>query len=121
MKIVVVGDSSTMRMLVLRSLRKAQLGQHEFFEAGSGRETIALLGKSPDVGCILSAWNMTEMDGIDLLQEVRKISPTIIFGVVASPLPPEIRRRGVEAGASFFVTEPFSPPAFKEALRPFLG
>ena len=69
MKILVVDDSSVMRKIVLKTLRQAGLGDHDFDEAGNGVEAVAKIKEAaPDL--VLSDWNMPEMNGLELLQEL---------------------------------------------------
>ena len=46
MKILIVDDSKAMRMIVKRTLRQAELGDHETEEAGDGTEASLRLGLS---------------------------------------------------------------------------
>ena len=121
MKFLVVDDSSTMRMLVLRSVKNAGFSNATFLEAGSGAEAMALLEEHRDVSCILSHWKLPERSGIDFLIEVRKALPEVPFGFVASTFAPDVHRRSEQEGASFVITEPFRAEAFAEVLGPLFA
>ena len=70
-KVLIVDDSSTMRKIIMRVLRQAEIAVDNVIEAGNGVEGLAALGANPDVGLILSDVNMPEMNGIDFVKAVR--------------------------------------------------
>lgn len=115
MKILIVDDSKAMRMIVKRTLRQAGLGDHETQEAGDGTEALPVISSwRPDL--VLSDWNMPEMNGIDLLRQVRDAGDTVRFGFVTSEGSDEMRRLAKEAGAEFLITKPFDADTFSVAL-----
>lgn len=120
MKVLIVDDSRAMRMLVLRSLRQAGLGEHEFQEAEDGAQALdAIQSFRPDV--VLSDWNMPNVSGIDLLEQVNAAGVETVFGFVTSESTEEMASRARGAGAQFFVTKPFTAEDFQEALGSVLG
>jgi two-component system chemotaxis response regulator CheY len=115
MKILIVDDSKAMRMIVRRTLRQAGFGDHAVTEANNGKEALENVRQSvPDL--ILSDWNMPEMSGIELLNNLRAEGISVKFGFVTTERTPEMRVRAAEAGASFLIVKPFTPEDFKEAL-----
>lgn len=119
MKILIVDDSSAMRMIVRRALRQAGYGDHDIKEAENGKRALEVIGQDrPDV--ILSDWNMPEMSGIELLRSVQAMPKPIPLGLVTSQSSPQAEQEAREAGAAFVLTKPFTPEAFKQALEPVL-
>ena len=57
MNILIVDDSRTMRMIVRRTLRQANIGEHTYEEAENGRDALERL-KTFRADLILSDWNM---------------------------------------------------------------
>ena len=115
MKILIVDDSKAMRMIVRRTLRQAGFGDHAVSEANNGREALETVRESvPDL--ILSDWNMPEMSGIELLDNLRAEGIPVKFGFVTTERTPEMRVRASEAGAAFLIVKPFTPEDFKDAL-----
>ena len=119
MRIMVVDDSTAMRMIVVRTLRKAGFRDHTFTEAADGAEALdAIRADPPDL--VLSDWNMPEMTGIDLLKQLRADGSQIRFGFVTSEFTQEMRDRSREAGALFLIGKPFTEDSFRDTLEPFI-
>lgn len=120
MKILIVDDSKAMRLLVKRTLRMAGFGDHDTIEAANGSEAIGVVQKEqPDL--VLSDWNMPEMTGIELLQALREQGTDVNFGFVTTEASDKMREMATEAGASFFITKPFTPEAVEKILTPVIG
>jgi DNA-binding NtrC family response regulator len=66
---------------------------------------------------MLSDINMPGMDGLTLLDEVRKRFPDLPVMVVTAYGDDERRRRAVELGAFEFLTKPVDFDRLKEQLR----
>jgi two-component system chemotaxis response regulator CheY len=120
MKILIVDDSKTMRMIVARTLRQAGFDGHAVQEASNGNEALlAIRAAKPDV--VLSDWNMPGMSGPELLAAVNAEGHRLTFGFVTSENTPEMRDRAAEAGAAFFITKPFTAENFQQALKRVVG
>ena len=120
MKVLIVDDSKTMRMIVKRTLRQAGFDGVAVEEASNGSEALALIAKAaPDL--VLSDWNMPEMSGIELLQKLRAMGSPVRLGFVTSEGTAEMRHVAKEAGALFLLAKPFTPGMMHSTLSPFLG
>jgi two-component system chemotaxis response regulator CheY len=118
MRILIVDDSRAMRLIVSRTLRQAGFGGHDIVEAADGREALdSILGEEPDL--VLCDWNMPEMSGIELLQELRGRGFHTPFGFVTSESSGEMRERASSAGAMFLIAKPFSADSFADALAAY--
>lgn len=116
MKVLIVDDSKAMRMIVKRTLRQAGFDQCETEEATNGKEALAAIESAiPDL--ILSDWNMPEMNGIQLLEELQKSGKQFKLGFVTSEGTPEMRQRAEDAGALFLIAKPFTAETFQQALE----
>jgi two-component system chemotaxis response regulator CheY len=116
MKILIVDDSRVMRMLVRRTLRQANIGDHDYEEAEDGEDALEKL-KSFQADLILSDWNMPSMDGPTMLETIRAMGGTTKVGFVTSQSSAEARERLRQAGATFLVTKPFTPEDMEAAFR----
>jgi two-component system chemotaxis response regulator CheY len=114
-KILIVDDSAAMRMIVRKTLRLAGFEGHEYSESDDGMKGLAAIKASqPDL--VLSDWNMPNMTGIELLENLNKDGIKIKFGFVTTEATPEMRTRATAAGASFLISKPFTPESFKATL-----
>lgn len=114
MKILIVDDSRSMRMLVRRALRRIGF-EVDVREAEDGHAALASLSDfSPAV--ILSDWNMPNMTGLELVTALRKAGWTVPFGLITSEGTAEKRVAAQEAGASFLLQKPFSEQNLESAL-----
>lgn len=68
-KVLVVDDSKLFR-LVLGNLLKVHCFQT--LEAATGSEALAILEKNPEIKLIITDYNMPEMDGFQLMQQIRR-------------------------------------------------
>lgn len=119
MKILIVDDSSAMRMIVRRTLREAGYGNLEVLQASDGNEALAVIHKDlPDL--IFSDWNMPNKSGIELLQALNEEGYKIPFGFVTTESSAEMRARASQNGAKFLITKPFTAEIFAKVLDAFL-
>jgi two-component system, chemotaxis family, chemotaxis protein CheY len=119
LKILIVDDSTAMRMIVRKTMRQAGFDGHEYSEADDGAKALAAIkAAAPDL--VLSDWNMPNMTGIELLENLTKDGVKVKFGFVTTEATPDMRQRATTAGASFLISKPFTPESFKETLGPFI-
>lgn len=119
MKILIVDDSSAMRMIVKKTLRQAGFDGHEISEADDGAKALAAVKlAAPDL--VLSDWNMPNMTGLQLLEALRESGVKLSFGFVTTEVTPDMRVRALEAGAKFLISKPFTADSFKEQLGPHI-
>ena len=119
MKILVVDDSRAMRMIVKRTLRQAGFNNIDVSEADNGRTALQQIQASPP-HLILCDWNMPEMNGIELLRDLRGKGNATNFGFVTSEASPEMKNTAASAGAQFLITKPFTADTFKKVLSQFI-
>jgi len=119
MKILLVDDSKTMRMIVQRTMRQAGLGGHDITEASSAVEALEILRAQP-FDLVLSDWNMPEMTGLELLQTMRSKGIRSSFGFVTSEGTQPMRDQAAESGALFLLAKPFTVESFEQTLKPIL-
>jgi two-component system chemotaxis response regulator CheY len=115
MKILIVDDSTAMRMIVKKTLRQAGYEGHTIEEAEDGAKALAAIkaGK-PDL--VLSDWNMPNMTGMQLLEALAGEGIKVPFGFITTEATPEMRAKATGAGAKFLISKPFTPESFKQHL-----
>jgi two-component system chemotaxis response regulator CheY len=115
MKILVVDDFSTMRRIVKNVLR--QLGYEHIEEAEDGAHALAKL-RSGGFGFMVSDWNMPNMDGLELLTQVRKdpaLKDLPVLMVTAEAEKDKVVT-AIRAGVNNYVVKPFTAETFKEKM-----
>lgn len=118
-QILVVDDSKVMREMIVACLRA--VGGAEFTHAASGLEAIEKLSLRPYDLVVLDL-NMPDINGFEVVEFVRsqdqlKALPIV---VVTTRGDEGSRTRALEAGASRFLTKPFSPEAILGEARALL-
>jgi len=120
MKIMIVDDSSAMRMIVKKTLRQAGFEGHEISEAADGMQALAAIkATAPDL--VLSDWNMPKMTGLQLLEALGAEGIEVKFGFITTEATPDMRAKASGAGAKFLISKPFTADSFRHALAPFIS
>ena len=116
LKFLVVDDFSTMRRIV-RNLLK-ELGFTNVDEAEDGAVALAKL-REGNFEFVVSDWNMPNMDGLTLLQNVRADArlKTLPFLMVTAEAQKENIIAAAQAGASGYVVKPFTAATLQEKLE----
>jgi two-component system chemotaxis response regulator CheY len=116
MKILVVDDFSTMRRIV-RNLLK-ELGFTNVDEAEDGAVALQKL-QTGGFEFVVTDWNMPNMDGLTLLQSIRK-SPSLKHLPVLM-ITAEAKKENIiaaaQAGASGYIVKPFTAAVLSEKLQ----
>lgn len=119
MKILIVDDSSAMRMIVRRTLREAGYGHLEVLQAADGNQALEVIHKDPP-DLILSDWNMPNKSGLELLEALNEEGYRITFGFVTTEATTEMRAKAAQAGAKFLISKPFTAETFARTLAEHL-
>jgi two-component system chemotaxis response regulator CheY len=114
MKCLIVDDSTTMRRILVNALKS--IGYTDLVEAGDGREALDKL--TPEIGLVITDWNMPVMGGLELVKALRGAQETAALPIlmVTTRSAKEDIMQAVEAGVSSYVLKPFTPPVLKEKI-----
>ena len=114
-RFLVVDDFSTMRRIV-RNLLK-ELGFANLVEAEDGAVALQKLKSSP-FDFVVTDWNMPNMDGLTLLQNIRRTPELKHLPVLM--ITAEAKKENIiaaaQAGASGYVVKPFTAATLAEKL-----
>lgn len=115
--VLIVDDSAAIRKILQRVLQQANLPLGRIVEAADGREAMEAL-KTQKVGLILSDINMPNMDGLQMLGQLKaddqwKHVPVIMISTEGSQTKV---MEAVQLGARGFVRKPFTAEQIKEKL-----
>ena len=116
MKVLIVDDFATMRRILKNILK--QIGFSNIAEADDGKTALAKL-KDRKFDLVLCDWNMPEMSGLELLQNIRsddalKDTP---FVMVTAEAQKDNILDAVKAGVSNYVVKPFTAETIGEKLK----
>lgn len=117
-KILAVDDSASMRQMVSFTLKGAG---HEVLEASDGVEGLSVAQRGP-VDLVISDVNMPNMDGIQLIAELRKLpsykfTPILMLTTESSG---EKKMQGKSAGATGWIVKPFNPEQLLATIKKVL-
>ncbi len=121
---LVVDDFSSIRRLISDLLR--ELGCNKILEAEDGEKALLMLRSGdksmPHIDFVITDWNMPRMDGLALLQAIRRddrVSDIPVLVVTA-----ETRKENIfaaaKAGADGYIVKPFNAATLEERLGKIL-
>lgn len=119
---LIVDDSRIVRAVVSKTLTIAGVDIGQVFEAGNGKEALAVLD-AQWVDIVLADINMPEMNGIELVETMKqkglmKTIPVVIISTERSLTRiEELKAKGVSA----YLNKPFTPENIKEVVDSLLG
>jgi two-component system chemotaxis response regulator CheY len=117
--ILIVDDSPTIRRMVRASLAPLN---GEFSEASSGLDAIEQLALNPIELMVLDL-NMPDMHGIEVLGFVRANKKFLQLPVLVLTTRDDdaSRTAAMQAGATAYLTKPFTPHTLLQEVRDLLG
>lgn len=120
--VMVVDDSLPMRTVIIKTIKASGFANANFFEAVNGREALDLL-QTQWMDLVITDYNMPEMNGMELLQEMKK--DDILRAIPVLVVTTEGSREKVKAflaqGAADYVKKPFTPETIRQKIVSLLG
>lgn len=116
-KAMVVDDSRTIRIILTKML--TELG-FEVFPAADGKEALEVVEREHgSFSAIMADWNMPEMNGLELVKQLRADSRLSAVPIMMITTETETRQvmAALEAGANEYVMKPFSRDIIAGKLR----
>ena len=115
---LVVDDSASMRQLVSFTIKDAGF---DVLVAENGKDALGKLGSSK-VDMVITDLNMPEMDGIELIKQLRsnathKFTPIVMLTTESEE---SKKQEGKQAGASAWIEKPFSPVKLLDVVKKFV-
>ncbi|WP_457641140.1 chemotaxis response regulator CheY [Persephonella sp.] len=116
MKILVVDDMATMRKIIKGLLE--QLGFKNIDEAEDGKVALQKL-KNSKYDFVITDWNMPNMTGLELVQEIRKDPQLKHLPVlmVTAEAKKENVLLAIKAGVNNYIVKPFTAEVLKEKIE----
>jgi len=124
MKFLVVDDSSTMRRIILNTLKR--LDYTDVLQAADGEEAWIILKDSLNyekIDVLITDQNMPNMTGYELVLKVKenkKFDDMPIIMVTTEGGKAEVIK-ALKAGVNNYIVKPFTPQVLKDKLAAVLG
>lgn len=119
--VLVVDDSAVMRTMVIKTLRLSGVPVGEVYQAANGEEGLDRL-REHWVDLVLLDLNMPQMNGEELLAEIRSHPDTAsVAVVVVSTEGSEARIKRIRDLGALFVHKPFRPEELRAVIRDLTG
>ena len=105
-KILIVDDSASSRQYIDSLLRNYR---YQTLQASNGREALAVLERHPDITLVITDMNMPEMDGMELIQRIRRrhLREEIAIVGLSTASTPGLSARLIKMGANDYLAKPF--------------
>lgn len=114
---LVVDDCATVLALVSKIIQ-SRLGSNNIRTAGNGEQALEVL-KKHDIDIIICDWEMPQLNGIELLKQLRQIKnyKNIPFIMMSSQGGREFVVKAIENGVNHYVVKPFAPEKLENAVN----
>lgn len=119
--VLIVDDSMIIRKMIAKTLNISGLDIGEIYFAENGRQALKLL-KENWVDIVFADINMPEMNGIEMVEEMRK--EDLIESIPVVIVSTERSRERIETlkamGVKAYLNKPFVPEEFSRVVRELL-
>ncbi len=119
--ILIVEDSVPMRAVIKKIIRASGFDVGQIFEASNGKEALDVLSEEW-LDLVLTDYNMPDMDGLELLHNMKKDDTFKALPVVMVTTEGSEQRieEFLEMGAEY-IKKPFTPEEIKQKLNLIIG
>jgi two-component system chemotaxis response regulator CheY len=117
-KILIVDNSSCMRMFVKKIIEKG--GSYSIFGASSKDEAIEMFKiEKPDIVFLDLNMSESKMDGIHVLTDIMKINPEAVVIIMSAVGHEEVKDKCIEIGAKGYIRKPFDTETVLKTLEEY--
>jgi len=117
MKIIIADDSRVMRNIIENAIKPLGLPT---IHASNGQEVMDALEKQrEEIGLIILDWNMPVMNGLEVLEAIRKndLYAHIPVLIVSTESEDDKVSKALAAGAQGYIPKPFTPDRLLNLIR----
>ena len=120
LRILTVDDNPTMRRIILNTLRR--VGYSDIIEASNGKDTMAKL-QVEKIDFVITDWDMPEMDGIELVSNIRKSDEfkSLPVIMISTRSVKEDIIEALKTGVNSYIVKPFTPDTLKEKINQIIS
>ena len=114
--VMIVEDQIEARAMLRNMLM--EIGINQIFEAKDGREALNFLDEAMDmIDIVICDWNMPKMTGVEVLRQLRSVSPNLPFLMVTGRSDKESVVEAKQSGVNGYIAKPFSAAQLEVKLR----
>ena len=119
-KILMVDDSSMIRLIVSKAATKAG---YDIVTATNGEDGLSKLSANGDIDLILSDINMPVMGGLEMIRIIKENEKTKYIPIVmlTTESKEELKQQGRELGVKAWMVKPFNEKTFLKAMMKLIG
>lgn len=103
--VLICDDSSLARKMAERSLPENFVGS--LYQAENGQQALSLL-QEHRIQLLLLDLTMPVLDGIGVLEEIKRLSLEVFVIVISGDIQPQMRERAMGLGALDFIVKPIN-------------
>jgi len=107
-----------MRTIQKRCLN--QLGVSDIVEAEDGCQALEAFNRTP-FDIVLTDWNMPNMDGLQLVKEIRQRNATVPVIMITTEADRSRVLSAIQAGCSDYLVKPFNAESLQAKLQKWVG
>lgn len=117
--ILTVDDSASVRQMVAFTLKEAG---YDVIEACDGKDALSKIN-GKNLNLIITDLNMPNMDGIELIKNIRTDSPFKFVPIImlTTESQAEKKAEGKNAGATGWIVKPFKPEQLVAVTKKVIG
>jgi two-component system chemotaxis response regulator CheY len=119
--VLIINKSEAIRQILVRIMRSADLAVGQIYQAADALEAIEAL-KQKVIGLILSDVDMPDMNGLQLLADIKQIERArdIPVVMISSDASKDTVLEALKLGAAGYISKPFTTEHIREKLIPLL-
>ncbi|MGH6761729.1 MAG: response regulator [Phyllobacterium sp.] len=120
LKVLVVDDTTTSRMLISGALQ--EMGIRQITLAADGEQALKSMMTVPS-HLVISDFNMPKLDGLGLLKAIRSYAPIrkTPFIILTGKGDRALVQKAAELGVNNYLTKPFTTASLKQAIEAVVG
>ena len=120
--VLIVDDSLPMRSVIKKTLKASGFNIGQFYDASNGNEALDVLNREW-IDLVLTDYNMPDMDGLELVMEMKGDSvlnaiPVVMITTEGSE---QKVKEFIEKGAADYIRKPFAPEEIRQKLNNIMG
>ena len=118
---ILIVDNIPTQMRVLENILK-QIGYKKVFTCRNAKEAMAIIVEHPDIGLVITEWDLPDKSGLDLLELIKlndalsKIPVILAFKVKSK----DDIAKALQSGVACFIVKPYRPEVVKKKISKLL-